>query len=75
MTMANTLNYSSPGGDEWVVGGRLRILEGAVVEGLPSSGIPKITGVAESQAEDVETLRRDFNALIFSLRLSGLMDR
>ena len=31
MTMANTLNYSSPGGDEWVVGGRLVIRKGAVV--------------------------------------------
>lgn len=73
--MANTLNYSSPGGDEWVVGGRLVIREGAVVEGLPSVTIPKVSAVMESQAEDLEGMKRDFNALIFALKLSGLMER
>lgn len=74
MTMANTLNYSSPGGDEWVVGGRLVIRDGAVVEGLPSSPAPVAGKVADSVAEDVAALRGDHNALLAALRSAGLME-
>lgn len=73
MTMANTLNYSSPGGDEWVVGGRLVIRKGAVVEGLPSPA-PMAGKVADSVAEDVTALRADHNALLAALRSAGLME-
>ena len=73
MTMANTLNYSSPGGDEWVVGGRLVIREGAVVEGLPSP-VPMVGKVADSVAEDAAALRADHNALLAALRSAGLME-
>ena len=73
MTMANTLNYSSPGGDEWVVGGRLVIRKGAVVEGLPSI-VPMAGKVADSVAEDVTALRADHNALLAALRSAGLME-
>lgn len=71
--MANTLNYSSPGGDEWVVGGRLVIRKGAVVEGL-SSPVPMVGKVADSVAEDVAALRADHNALLAALRSAGLME-
>ena len=31
----NTRNYAAHGGGEWVIGGKLTVLEGATVEGLP----------------------------------------
>jgi hypothetical protein len=33
----NTKNYAAHGGEEWVIGGKLTILEGATVEGLTAT--------------------------------------
>ena len=33
----NTRNYAAHGGEEWVIGGKLTILEGATVEGLTAT--------------------------------------
>ena len=36
----NTRNYAAHGGGEWVIGGKLTILEGATVEGLTATAAP-----------------------------------
>ena len=36
----NTRNYAAHGGAEWVIGGKLTILEGATVEGLTATAAP-----------------------------------
>ena len=36
----NTRNYAAHGGGEWVVGGKLTVLEGATVEGLTATAAP-----------------------------------
>lgn len=36
----NTKNFAAHGGSEWVIGGKLTVLEGATVEGLAASAAP-----------------------------------
>ena len=36
----NTRNYAAHGGSEWVIGGKLTVLEGATVEGLTAVAAP-----------------------------------
>jgi hypothetical protein len=36
----NTRNYAAHGGGEWVIGGKLTVLEGATVEGLTAVAAP-----------------------------------
>ncbi len=36
----NTRNYAAHGGGEWVIGGKLTVLQGATVEGLTSTTAP-----------------------------------
>jgi len=36
----NTRNYAAHGGGEWVIGGKLTVLEGATVEGLTTTAAP-----------------------------------
>jgi len=36
----NTRNYFAHGGGEWVIGGKLTVLEGATVEGLTATAAP-----------------------------------
>ena len=71
--MYNTKNYQSPGGNEWVIGGKLEILEGAEVTGLPSSPFSKAENQEASTAEAVEDLKNDFNSLLEKLKTAGLM--
>ena len=66
-----TQNYRSPGGEEWVIGGKLTILPGAVVEGLPGAVV--LPCVKPSEATTVAQLREDFNRLLAALKASGLM--
>lgn len=71
--MATSKNYRTDGGDVWVIGGKLLIEEGATVEGLSSTVLPKLESIPNSTAEDVEALKADFNLLLEKLRDSGLM--
>jgi hypothetical protein len=64
----NTKNYQTDG--EWVIGGKLTILDGAAITGLTT---PKAAYQANSAAEDVATLVTDFNALLAKLKAAGLM--
>ena len=69
-------NYSTDGGDTWVVGGRLVIEEGAEVEGLNGSGRGS-NAAAENQTASTATavagLKSDFNALLNKLKNAGIM--
>lgn len=69
-------NYSTDGGDTWVVGGRLVIEEGAEVEGLNGSGGGS-DAAAENQSSSTAAalleLVSDFNALLNKLKNAGIM--
>ena len=76
-----TRNYHAHGGNEWVIGGKLTFLPGAVVEGaeglldLPAVGEPVILpSLPDSEATTVAGLREDFNSLLAHLRSAGLME-
>ena len=69
-----TKNYAAHGGEEWVIGGKLTILEGAVVEGLNTgSGFTPAANIPASTATTVAALRDDFNAYLAGQKASGLM--
>ena len=75
MSTYNAKNYTEQGGDVTHIGGKLVIEEGASVEGLPSSG-GSFTPAANqdaSEAETVEALKNDFNALLTKLKAAGQM--
>lgn len=75
----NARNYQAHGGSEWVVGGKLTFLPGAVVEGAEglfdsSSGdVTVLPYMADSTATTVAALRDDFNLLLAALRTAGAM--
>lgn len=72
-------NYHAHGGSEWVVGGKLTFLPGAVIEGaeglfdLPDGNITVLPYVKDSEATTVAALREDFNRLLAALREAGAM--
>lgn len=78
--MGNTTrNFHAHGGSEWVVGGKLTFLPGAVVEGaeglfdLPSTGEPVLPYMPNSEATTVAALRENFNLFLTLLRSAGFM--
>ncbi len=73
-------NYHPHGGEEWVVGGKLTFLPGAVVEGgeglfdqMPGSPGGQIPYLEDSKATSASALREDYNRLLAALRDCGLM--
>ncbi len=64
----NTKNYTEQGGEATIIGGTLKIEEGAVVTGLPQA-----ENQADSAATTIAELKSDFNALILKLKQAGLM--
>ena len=79
---SNTKNYVAHGGGEWVIGGKLTFLPGAVVEGdeglfdSPSEGGAaqgQIAFIPDSTATNVAQLRESFNGLLVALRTAGIM--
>lgn len=64
----NSKNYMEQGGEKWIVGGTLEVLQGATVTGLPAAAYQ-----ADSTATTVEGLVTDFNALLAKLKAAGLM--
>ena len=77
---SNTRNYHAHGGGEWVVGGKLTFLPGAIVEGakglfdLPTAGAQtQVPNMQPSEATTVAALREDFNSLIAALKVAGVM--
>ncbi len=77
---SNTRNYHAHGGGEWVVGGKLTFLPGAIVEGVeglfdpPTAGAQQqVPNIQASEATTIATLREDFNRLLSALRTAGIM--
>ena len=74
-----TRNYHAHGGNEWVIGGKLTLLPGAIVEGAeglfdsPDGGVQPLFFMADSEATTVAVLREDHNRLLAALREAGLM--
>lgn len=64
----NTKNYTEQGGEKTVIGGKLEVLPGALVTGLPVA-----ENQADSTATDAAGLVTDFNALLAKLKVAGLM--
>jgi len=56
----NTKNYAAHGGNEWVVGGKLTILEGATVTGIATTAAPAsadaLGGVIADAAGEGDTI-------------------
>lgn len=74
MSEHQTQNYTTQGGNETVIGGKLTFLPGATVEGLEEVlSIPQADELTDSTASTVEALRDDFNALLRALRDANLM--
>ena len=74
-----TKNYFAHGGDELVIGGKLTILEDAVVEGLEEGGsgsapefVPTVY-LADSDATTIAGLKEDFNELLAALRSANIL--
>ena len=67
-------NYQVQGGDEWVIGGKLTIQEGAEVTGIASSPPSTLENQTESTATTIADLKTDFNSLLQKLKSSGLME-
>lgn len=66
--------YIANGGRELVIGGKLTILPGAVVEGLEAVQTARAANVDESTASTIAALREDLNAVIRTLKDAGLME-
>ena len=77
--MYNGKNYMAPGGDEWVIGGKLTVAEGGAIDGMPAATTTKVGGVkqaeavADSTATSVADLKTNFNALLAALRTAGIL--
>jgi hypothetical protein len=77
--MSTARNYHAQGGNEWVVGGKLTFLPGAVIEGgeglfgNTDPDIPQVPNQPDSEAGTVAALRADFNTLLAALRGAGYM--
>lgn len=79
---SNTKNFVAHGGGEWVIGGKLTFLPGAVVEGGEglfdgtAEGAPmqgQIPFIPDTTATNTSQLRENFNGLLAALRTAGLM--
>lgn len=67
---SSTRNYHAHGGNEWIVGGKLTFLPGAVVEGAEGLFDP----APAAKLPFVAALREDFNALLTVLKAAGIME-
>ncbi len=63
----NSKNYHESG-DKWVIGGTLKIADGATLIGFPQA-----ENQAESTATSIADLKANFNALLENLKAAGLM--
>ena len=79
---SNTKNFVAHGGGEWVIGGKLTFLPGAIVEGgeglfdtMPGgdNAVAALPFIPDSTATNVATLRENYNRLLAALRTAGLM--
>ena len=79
MMNQSSRNYHTHGGNEWVIGGKLTFLPGAIVEGaeglfeLPTGEPLRLPPIPASEATTVAALREEFNGLVAALKAVGLM--
>ena len=71
--MSNSKNFHAHGGNEWVVGGKLTILPGSVVEGLPSGTTTQVENIPQAEGSTIAELRGELNVLLAALKASGIM--
>ena len=64
----NTKNYSE-NGDTLVIGGNLKLADGATLSGFPAA-----ENQAASSATTIADLKTDFNSLLEKLKAAGLME-
>ncbi len=64
----NTKNYSE-NGDTLVIGGNLKLADGATLSGFPTA-----ENQAASSATTIADLKTDFNSLLEKLKAAGLME-
>lgn len=69
--------YLAHGGEEVVVGGKVTILEGAVIDDRREAHVaptaPDVAVVPDSTATTIAALRADYNALLEVLRAAHLI--
>lgn len=71
--MNNCKNYKTDNGDTWVIGGNLKILEGAKVEGLTVPLHEPLDAPANIEAESVEDVVTYINnTLLPLLKAAGI---
>ena len=79
---SNTKNFVAHGGGEWVIGGKLTFLPGAIVEGgeglfdtMPhtDTAVAVLPFIPDSTATNVATLKENYNRLLAAMRTAGLM--
>ncbi|MFR1178837.1 MAG: Head fiber protein [Bacilli bacterium] len=63
----NTKNYSE-NGDVLIIGGNLKLADGATLSGFPTA-----ENQADSTATTIADLKADFNSLLEKLKSAGLM--
>ena len=67
--MYNGKNYSTDGGDTWVIGGKLTIVDGATLEGIGKQA----AAVADCSGTAVADVKTTLNALLAALRTAGIL--
>lgn len=65
--MNNCKNYKTDNGDTWVIGGSLKILEGAKIEGLDVNKHEPLDAPANIEAESVEGVVNYINSTLLPL--------
>ena len=77
MAFNNAKNYMESA-DEWVIGGKLTLLDGATVEGMEATptaagGVKLAAPVADDATGTAASLKTTVNALLASLREAGVL--
>jgi len=70
--VSNVKNFKEQGGNRWVIGGELEVLEGAKLT-LQGLNLKPAQGQADSTASTIADLKKDFNLLLAALFEAGLM--
>lgn len=68
-------NYSTDGGDTLVIGGKLKVEEGAEVEGLDAASFSQMENIADlAAAAELADVTAKVNAILGGLVSAGIMD-
>ncbi len=70
--MSNVKNYSSQGGEKWVVEGKLELTEDGRLL-FCGRDLRPVAGPADSEADTIAKLKTDFNLLLEKLYAAGIV--